>query len=55
LQHPGQGNGLRSTVANDSTTQVACRFNGLSTALPGALGEEVLVHGAIALARKKLG
>jgi len=30
-------------------------FAGLTDVVPAALGEEVVVHGALALARKKLG
>ena len=30
-------------------------FAGLTDIVPAALGEEVVVHGAIALARKRLG
>jgi glucokinase len=30
-------------------------FQGLTEIVPAALGEEVVVHGALALARRKLG
>jgi glucokinase len=42
---------LRGKVA----TEAFAAFAGLTDIVPAALGEEVVVHGALALARKKLG
>ena len=37
------------------TQQVFPPFAGLTDIVPAALGEEVVVHGALALARRRLG
>ncbi|MBX9579556.1 MAG: ROK family protein, partial [Gemmataceae bacterium] len=42
---------LRAAVAD----RVFPPFAGLTDLVPAALGEEVVVHGALALARRKLG
>ena len=49
----------RGTVLQARPRMVAERvfapFRGLTDIVPAALGEEVVVHGALALARQKLG